>query len=297
MSSAIINYFILVRIPNVLTTISNILLGYIFFTNVDHFDYFDMILLISISAFLYIGGMVLNDYLDIKIDKKERPWRPLPSNKISKKNALIITIISFLYSLTISFIIGWYTFIITLIMVTLIFLYNKFLKNTICGPINMGFIRSLNVLLGASQSIFLMDGDIFDTRFFIPLLSEFLYVSAISILSKNEIKDFYFNLWNILPFLIIYVLIISLYIFIIKGIFNYESLIPLIIFSCFIIYSNIMLFKKTSTTLKSVSQLITLIVILDSIFITDILGVYYSLILVLTLITPIIFLSRKVYMS
>lgn len=297
MSSAIINYFILVRIPNVLTTISNILLGYIFFTSVDHFDYFDMILLISISAFLYIGGMVLNDYLDIKIDKKERPWRPLPSNKISKKNALIITIISFLYSLTISFIIGWYTFIITLIMVTLIFLYNRFLKNTICGPINMGFIRSLNVLLGASQSIFLMDGDIFDNRFFIPLLSEFLYVSAISILSKNEIKDFYFNLWNILPFLIIYVLIISLYIFIIKGIFNYESLIPLIIFSCFIIYSNIMLFKKTSTTLKSVSQLITLIVILDSIFITDILGVYYSLILVLTLITPIIFLSRKVYMS
>lgn len=297
MSSAIINYFILVRIPNVLTTISNILLGYIFFTKVDHFDYFDMILLISISAFLYIGGMVLNDYLDIKIDKKERPWRPLPSNKISKKNALIITIISFLYSLTISFIIGWYTFIITLIMVTLIFLYNKFLKNTICGPINMGFIRSLNVLLGASQSIFLMDGDIFDTRFFIPLLSEFLYVSAISILSKNEIKDFFFNLWNILPFIIIYVLIISLYIFIIKGIFNYESLIPLIIFSCFIIYSNIMLFKKTSTTLKSVSQLITLIVILDSIFITDILGVYYSLILVLILITPIIFLSRKVYMS
>ena len=297
MSSAIINYFILVRIPNVLTTISNILLGYIFFTSVEHFDYFDMILLISISAFLYIGGMVLNDYLDIKIDKKERPWRPLPSNKISKKNALIITIISFLYSLTISFIIGWYTFIITLIMVTLIFLYNRFLKNTICGPINMGFIRSLNVLLGASQSIFLMDGDIFDTRFFIPLLSEFLYVSAISILSKNEIKDFYFNLWNILPFLIIYVLIISLYIFIIKGIFNYESLIPLIIFSCFIIYSNIMLFKKTSTTLKSVSQLITLIVILDGIFITDILGVYYSLILVLTLITPIIFLSRKVYMS
>ena len=226
MSSAIINYFILVRIPNVLTTISNILLGYIFFTNVDHFDYFDMSLLISISAFLYIGGMVLNDYLDIKIDKKERPLRPLPSNKISKKNALIITIISFLYSLTISFIIGWYTFIITLIMVTLIFLYNKFLKNTICGPINMGLIRSLNVLLGASQSIFLMDGDIFDTRFFIPLLSEFLYVSAISILSKNEIKDFFFNLWNILPFIIIYVLIISLYIFIIKGIFNYESLIP-----------------------------------------------------------------------
>ena len=170
MSSNIIDYFRLVRIPNVFTTISNILLGYIFFTSIDHFNYFDMFKLISISAFLYIGGMVLNDYFDIKIDKKERPWRPLPSNKISKKNALIIMVISFLYSLTISVIIGWYTFIITLTMVTLIFSYNRFLKNTICGSFIMGIIRSLNVLLGASQSIFLIDGGIFDTRFFIPLL-------------------------------------------------------------------------------------------------------------------------------
>jgi 4-hydroxybenzoate polyprenyltransferase len=297
MSSAITNYFILVRIPNVLTTISNILLGYIFFTSIDHFDYFDVFILISISTSLYIGGMVSNDYFDIKIDKKERPWRPLPSHKISQKNALIIIIISFLYSLTISsVIIGWYTFIITLIMVTLIFLYNRVLKNTIWGPINMGVIRSLNVVLGSSQSIFLIDGSIFDTRFVIPLLSEFLYVSAITILSKNETKDFFLNLWNILPF-IIYVLIFSIGIFIILGTFNYDSLIPLIIFSCIIIYSHIMLLKKNTTILKSVSQLITVIVILDSIFITDILGVYHSLILVLILITPVYFLSRKIDMS
>jgi 4-hydroxybenzoate polyprenyltransferase len=298
MSSAITNYFILVRIPNVLTTISNILLGYIFFTSIDYFDYFDVFILISISTSLYIGGMVSNDYFDIKIDKKERPWRPLPSHKISQKNALIIIIISFLYSLTISsVIIGWYTFIITLIMVTLIFLYNRVLKNTIWGPINMGVIRSLNVVLGSSQSIFLIDGSIFDTRFVIPLLSEFLYVSAITILSKNETKDFFLNLWNILPFIIIYVLIFSIGIFIILGTFNYDSLIPLIIFSCIIIYSHIMLLKKNTTILKSVSQLITVIVILDSIFITDILGVYHSLILVLILITPVYFLSRKIDMS
>src|SRR5919107_70505 len=296
-SSTVINYLRLVRIANVFTTVSNILLGYFFFTNINNLDYFIIVELISISAFLYIGGMVLNDYFDIKIDKKERPWRPLPSNKISKKNAVIIMVISFLYSLTISVIIGWYTFIITLAMVTLIFSYNKFLKNTICGSIIMGIIRSLNILLGASQFIFLIDGGIFDTRFFIPLLSEFLYVSAITILSKNETKDFFLNLWNILPFIIIYILILSIGIFIILGTFNYDSLIPLIIFSCIIIYSQIMLLKKNTTILKSVSQLITVIVILDSIFITDIIGVYHSLILVLVLITPVYFLSRKIDMS
>ncbi|MGZ5511451.1 MAG: UbiA family prenyltransferase [Nitrososphaeraceae archaeon] len=297
MSSTIINYFRLVRIPNVFTTFSNILLGYIFFTSIDYFDYFVILKLISISAFLYIGGMILNDYFDIKIDKKERPWRPLPSNKISKKNALILAFIAFSYSLIVSFIMGWYTFIITVIMVTLIFSYNRFLKKTIWGSINMGIIRSLNVLLGASQSLFLIDGGMFDTGFIIPLLSEFLYVCAITILSRNETEDFFFTLWNNIPFIIIYVLIFSLCIFIILGTFNYQSFIPLIIFSCFIIYSHIGLFKKIATTQKSVSQLITMIVILDIIFITDTLGVYYSLILTLVLIIPVIFLSRRLYMT
>ncbi|MCJ7636396.1 MAG: UbiA family prenyltransferase, partial [Nitrososphaeraceae archaeon] len=217
MSSTIINYFRLVRIPNVFTTFSNILLGYIFFTSIDYFDYFVILKLISISAFLYIGGMILNDYFDIKIDKKERPWRPLPSNKISKKNALILAFIAFSYSLIISFIMGWYTFIITVIMVTLIFSYNRFLKKTIWGSINMGIIRSLNVLLGASQSLFLINGGMFETGFIIPLSSEFLYVCAITILSRNETKDFLFTLWNNIPFIIIYVLIFSLCIFIILG--------------------------------------------------------------------------------
>ena len=297
MSSTIINYFKLVRIPNIFTTVSNILLGYIFFTSIDHFDFYVIFELISISAFLYIGGMIQNDYFDIKIDEKERPSRPLPSNKISKKNALILIYISFSYSLIISFVIGWSTLIITITMVTLIFLYNRFLKNTIWGCINMGIIRSLNVLLGASQSIFLIFGGMFDTRFIIPLLSEFLYVSSITILSWNETKNFLFDLRNSLPFIIIYVLILTIGVFIIIGTFNYSTLIPLIIFSGFIVYSHIRLLTKIATTQKSVSLLITTIVILDIIFMTDIIGVYYSLILALVLIIPIIVLSRRIYMT
>lgn len=297
MSSTIINYFKLVRIPNIFTTFSNILLGYIFFTNIDHFDFYVIFELISVSAFLYIGGMIQNDYFDIKIDEKERPSRPLPSNKISKKNALILIYLSFSYSIIISFIIGWYTLIITITMVTLISLYNKFLKNTIWGCINMGIIRSLNVLLGASQSIFFIAGGMFDTRFIIPLLSEFLYVSSITILSWNETKNFVFDLQNSLPFIVIYVLIFTIGILIIVGTFNYSTLIPLIIFSCFIIYSHISLLTKIATTQKSVSLLITMIVILDIIFMTDIIGVYYSLILAFVLIIPVIILSRRIYMT
>lgn len=298
--STVINYLRLVRIANVFTTVSNIILGYFFFTNINNLDYFIIVKLIAISAMLYIGGMVLNDYFDIKIDKKERPWRPLSSNKITKKNALVIILFSFSYSLIFSFIMGLNTFIITLIMITLIFLYNKFLKNTIYGPINMGIIRSLNIVLGASQSIFLLEEDsllIFDARFLIPVFSEFFYVCAITILSKNETKEFLFNFYNIFPFVIIYLMIFFVFLFILLNIFNYLSLIPLLIFFSVISYSQITLLKKIITIQKSISHLIMMIVILDSVFITDIVGIYYGLTLSLLLITPILFLSRKIYMT
>ena len=297
-SSTVINYLRLVRIANVFTTVSNILLGYFFFTNkTNNLDYFIIIELISISAFLYIGGMVLNDYFDIKIDKKERPWRPLSSNKITKKNALVIILFSFSYSLVFSFNVGSNTFAITLIMITLIFLYNKFLKNTIYGPINMGVIRSLNIVLGASQSLSLLEELIFDVRFLIPVLSEFFYVYAITILSKNETKKFFFNFYNIFPFVIIYLLMFFILFFIFLDIFNYLSLIPLLIIFSNIVYSQINLFKKIITIQKSISHLIMMIVILDSIFITDIVGIYYGLTLLFLLIIPILFLSRKIYMT
>jgi 4-hydroxybenzoate polyprenyltransferase len=299
-SSNVINYLRLVRIANVFTTVSNIILGYFFFTNINNLDYFIIAKLILISAMLYIGGMVLNDYFDIKIDKKERPWRPLSSNKITKKNALVIILFSFSYSLIFSFIIGLNTFTVTLIMITLIFLYNKFLKNTIYGPINMGVIRSLNIVLGASQSLLLVEDSllIFDTLFLIPVFSEFFYVYAITILSKNETKEYFFKFYyNIFPFIIIYLIIFFVFFFILLNIFNYLTLIPLLIFFSVISYSQITLLKKIITIEKSVSYLIMMIVMLDSVFITDIVGLYYGLTLSFLLIIPILFLSRKIYMT
>ena len=298
-STTVINYLRLVRIANVFTTLSNIILGYFFFTNINNLDYFIIAKLILISAMLYIGGMVLNDYFDIKIDKKERPWRPLSSNKITKKNALVIILFSFSYSLIFSFIIGLNTFTVTLVMITLIFLYNKILKNTIYGPINMGVIRSLNIVLGASQSLLLVEDSLltFDTRFLIPVFSEFFYVYAITILSKNETKEYFFNFYNIFPFIIIYLIIFFVFLFILLNIFNYLTLIPLLIFFSVISYSQITFLKKMITIQKSVSYLIMMIVLLDSVFITDIIGLYYGLTLSFLLIIPILFLSRKIYMT
>lgn len=46
------------------------------------------VLLLGMSL-LYLGGMVLNDVCDVKIDQKERPGRPIPSGRIGRRSALI----------------------------------------------------------------------------------------------------------------------------------------------------------------------------------------------------------------
>ena len=296
-SITIINYLRLVRISNIFTIVSNILIGYFFFTPVNNLDYLTIIKLISISGFLYIGGMASNDFFDIKIDKKERPWRPLPSEKISQRNALVIILLSFSYSLTLAFITGANTFILTLVMISFIFLYNKFLKNTVLGAFNMGVIRSLNIILGASETNFVSEKQIFDVQFLIPVFAEFFYISAITILSKNETRQYSLNFSNIFPFIVIYLLIFFIAILIIFDILNLLSLFPLLIFSSVIFYSHIILLKRIITVQKSISYLIMMIVLLDSIFLTNILGVYYGIILSILLIIPMVFLSRRIYMT
>ena len=75
------HYFQLVRFPGIFTTFTNILVGY-FFVNSTNIEWLSLAPLLCTSGFLFLAGMSLNDYFDYKIDKLDRPTRPLPSDKI-----------------------------------------------------------------------------------------------------------------------------------------------------------------------------------------------------------------------
>ena len=81
------DYLRLVRLPNLFTVPTNILVGYFALIAPVHIDVVQLLLLVTSSILLYASGLVLNDYFDIQIDLKERPYRPLPSRKISKQRA------------------------------------------------------------------------------------------------------------------------------------------------------------------------------------------------------------------
>lgn len=119
-------------------------------------DSLNFILLLFSSAFLYASGMVWNDYFDAGIDAIERPDRPIPSGKISPKNAAIFAIIlmamGIACALSIELLRGFSgtTLIIALAIVFFIFAYDGGGKNFLFGPLLMGSCRFFNVLLGWS---------------------------------------------------------------------------------------------------------------------------------------------------
>jgi len=69
-------------------------------------DLSSLFVIFLIGLFYHIYGYVLNDYADVEIDKKsvELKNKPLVSGSISKRNAMIITALSFLFAYILTFI-------------------------------------------------------------------------------------------------------------------------------------------------------------------------------------------------
>jgi 4-hydroxybenzoate polyprenyltransferase len=94
---------------------------------------------------LYISGIVFNDFFDIEIDRKERPFRPLPSNEITKQKALIIVTASMIIANLLAFAAGTASLIVAIILSAAIIGYDSRLKRTMAGPLTMGSARFLNI--------------------------------------------------------------------------------------------------------------------------------------------------------
>ncbi|MCK4352420.1 UbiA family prenyltransferase [candidate division WOR-3 bacterium] len=85
--------------------------------------------LACIACFLIIGaGNAINDYVDAEIDMINKPKRPIPSGKVTKRQALIISTILFILALEISLKISINVFIIALVSSLLLLVYNFNLK-------------------------------------------------------------------------------------------------------------------------------------------------------------------------
>jgi 4-hydroxybenzoate polyprenyltransferase len=301
-------YIILVRLPNVFSAASNILPGY-FIVAADATSSFLNINIIYLaglmtsSSLLYLAGIVFNDYFDIEIDKKERPNRPLPSGKITKRKALTIAISSVIAANVLTILINLTSFIVAVILTTIIIAYDYSLKHsTITGPITMGLARFVNMILGASLALptLLLSTASGKILLFIAT-SMFLYVVAIGILSKQEVSGKATNLIIISSLSIVFVDIAAIAIAGLIGIFQSAVFANLALFSIVMV----IIFRPILRGLSSlapihiqniIKNMIISIIILDSVFVSGIIGLPYGFATLLLIIPPII-LARNLYLT
>lgn len=172
-------YFELMRPPNLWTAVADIFAGYAVAGLPNPASLF----ILSVSTIgLYGGGVVLNDLFDAKLDRVERPERPIPSGRASTRGAALLALSLFSIGIGAAFMVGSTSGLLAIGIAASALLYDTRAKHfPIIGPINMGFCRGLNLLLGVSvhPSALLI---------FWPLaLVPWTYIAAITLLSKGEV--------------------------------------------------------------------------------------------------------------
>ena len=290
-------YLLLIRLPNVFTIPSNILSGSFAAattTTVTQGEDLHLIALVASSSLLYIAGIVLNDYFDIEIDKRERPSRPLPSGNISKRNALTIAIVALLIANTLALVISVTSFAVSLALTLVIIAYDYRLKHGLSGPFAMGGTRFLNVILGASPLLLYLNNHSY-AIVGAAASSVFVYIVSITILSKKEVgieRPHY-----ALVFLMVFGLISVVAALGVLLQLKWEFLLNLSIFAAALaITFKQHLAKELPSVQKAVRNMVISIIILDSVFVSGTAGLPYGL-LILLLIAPAVVLAKKLYVT
>lgn len=160
--------------------ISGVLTGISLNTDWNTSKLWDIALLVFSSVFLYAAGVVLNDVFDFKLDKVERPERPIPSGLVSVRSAAVFGGVLMNLGVLFSFLVGSVSGMVAVTLGLSILLYDAFGKHhSFFGPLNMGICRGLNLLLGIT-----ILGNYSHWGFFIfPVI----YIAAITLISRGEV--------------------------------------------------------------------------------------------------------------
>ncbi len=280
-------YLQLVRFPGIFTVFSNVLLGFFVVQQIT-IDWLSLGFLLATSGFLFFAGMIFNDFFDYDIDKKQRPERPLPSGKISKKHAFYLGLCFLVLANICSAFVGVQSLFVSISMTGFILLYDIKLKNIpILGILNLSLIRFFNVILGTT--IVALSIDIILIAIPVAIL-----VAGISIFAKTENSQ-YSKRAEILNLIFIVATIFYVNLLAFGGEIIFYFFMVLFISSIFVPFYFYK--EKTNANIqKKVTFQLLSIIILDA----ALLSIYSELIfalVILILFVPAYFITRKMYLT
>lgn len=185
-------YTELARISNIPTCISNVLVGCAI-AGLGYSPNWQTITFTTIAiALLYIAGMALNDAVDHKIDKQQRPSRPIPSGRITLTAAYTFAFICFALALAILASVTIPALICGLILATTIILYDYIHKHIAASALLMGACRGLVYITAAAAIAWPLDWQI--SAILAGAIT--IYITIVTIIAQTETaKSFGLRKW------------------------------------------------------------------------------------------------------
>jgi geranylgeranylglycerol-phosphate geranylgeranyltransferase len=105
------------------------------------------------SVFLISASiLVMNDYFDVETDKINAPHRPIPSNLVSPTEALLFSLLLLLAGLLLSYLINITVLLISIVLVVIGFLYNRYFKKSgLPGNLMVSFSVGMTFIYGGAS--------------------------------------------------------------------------------------------------------------------------------------------------
>jgi hypothetical protein len=94
-------------------------------------------------ALFYTAGMVLNDVMDLELDRRQRPERPLPSGRVSRGAAVAVVAGLFVAGELLLVLEGWEPALAGLGLIALIVVYDAWHKGNALSPVLMAACRAM----------------------------------------------------------------------------------------------------------------------------------------------------------
>lgn len=138
----------IIRPLNFLITVASVIVAAVI-CSPDKFPELNAFLAAFAASFALAAGNIINDIYDIDIDKINRPLRPLPSQKITIKEAYSFYFIFIVASIFISALVNEIALAIVLISILILFFYSKYLKRIpLIGNLTVSFLTGLVFIFG-----------------------------------------------------------------------------------------------------------------------------------------------------
>jgi hypothetical protein len=176
------------RVSNLPTVWSNVLAGMVLAGGL--LATVPLVVVLVAASLMYVGGMFLNDAFDAEIDARERPERPIPSGRVSRRTVYAMGFGQLGFGVLLLMTVALEAALVGVLLAGAIVLYDAWHKGNVLSPVVMGLCRVLVYAVAGFAAVGSPDPALFWGA--VALLA---YLIGLTYVAKQENLGEVGNLW------------------------------------------------------------------------------------------------------